>query len=415
MSARPSGHSPEIARPRRLAGGLLALAAACVVALAMAELALRLAAMAGVRLDLAQFRIQGTRCLLTYHPERGWQNPPNSTQECFGSEVRVDSHGFRGPEISTHKPRHTFRVLVLGDSFAWGWGVAENETVPHFLEDRIRGALGSEPRVEVANAGVSGYGTVQELLLLHEWGARLKPDVVVLDFYGNDCWNNVVGFEYGYPKPTFRDVLGPDASWDRRVPRGFSDGRGFYALHELPGLDHLLLYETLVSRAQGNPAVARAFSAAGLVRLEALGERPALSFPPRGVECNAVSADLVAETERLATSIGARTLVVYNPHTDMLTEDEYRAPARHDPMPRLLAERGIHPVDVFLALRDRHLTREELCQPNHGEHYSAVGNHVIAELIQDELAARGWLPASTQEARGPRSETSGSAVASAAR
>jgi lysophospholipase L1-like esterase len=70
-------------------------------------------------------------------------------------------------------------VLVLGDSFAYGVGVEDDASFSARLE-----AL--NPALEVLNAGVNGYATSHELLLLREVGLAVQPDLVLLAFFWND-------------------------------------------------------------------------------------------------------------------------------------------------------------------------------------------------------------------------------------
>ena len=97
----------------------------------------------------------------------------------FHHLVSTNALGFRSPELPPAKPSDRVRVLVLGDSFAYGVGVEDDATFAARLE-----AL--DPRLEVQNAGVNGYPPGQELLLLREVGLGVQPDVVLLAFFWND-------------------------------------------------------------------------------------------------------------------------------------------------------------------------------------------------------------------------------------
>jgi hypothetical protein len=76
------------------------------------------------------------------------------------------------------------RVLVLGDSFTFGWGVLDDEPYPQRTEQLLR-ARGLD--VEVINAGIPGYNTEQEAALLDELMPRFQPDQVVLGYVVNDA------------------------------------------------------------------------------------------------------------------------------------------------------------------------------------------------------------------------------------
>ncbi len=92
----------------------------------------------------------------------------------------TNAQGFRGRTLA---PRHgdARRVLALGDSYTFGWGVDDgSQTWPARLEAMLDG-------VEIFNAGVPGYNTIQEAHLLDELLAQGDVDVVVLAWVMNDA------------------------------------------------------------------------------------------------------------------------------------------------------------------------------------------------------------------------------------
>jgi hypothetical protein len=93
----------------------------------------------------------------------------------YTTQVTINTMGLRGPEVrAASEPR----VLLLGDSFVFGQGVEQVET----LSARLEARLGQARPVQVLNAGVSGYGPVQESLWFAELGAALQPAIVVAMF-----------------------------------------------------------------------------------------------------------------------------------------------------------------------------------------------------------------------------------------
>ena len=99
--------------------------------------------------------------------------------------MRTNAIGFRGPEIGAKRDGGPFRVLVLGDSVAFGWGVDESVTFLRRFEADWNTAHPSNP-IEVCNAGHLVYDTVQQLALLKEQGPSLAPDLVLLVYVVND-------------------------------------------------------------------------------------------------------------------------------------------------------------------------------------------------------------------------------------
>jgi hypothetical protein len=81
------------------------------------------------------------------------------------------------------KPPGVFRILGLGDSFAFGWGVEEDQTFLRVLEQRLRAA---GHNVEVLNAAVPAWHSIQSLLYLMNEGRHFEPDLVVAAFFHDD-------------------------------------------------------------------------------------------------------------------------------------------------------------------------------------------------------------------------------------
>ena len=80
-------------------------------------------------------------------------------------------------------------IVVLGDSYAMGWGVNDKETFSYLLEKKI-----NRP---VYNLGVSGYGTIRELIRFQESNLIDKVDTIIIQYCYNDYGENV-----GYKKTT---------------------------------------------------------------------------------------------------------------------------------------------------------------------------------------------------------------------
>ena len=131
----------------------------------------------------------------------GWKNIPNWRASTRGRKLSINSKGLRGREYDYTKQPGTSRILVLGDSFGWGYGVADEEVLAAVLEQQLqRDGLDWE----VLNGGVSGWGTDQEYLFLTSEGFKYAPDIVVLAFLVfNDPANNSSTVQYGLHKPVF--------------------------------------------------------------------------------------------------------------------------------------------------------------------------------------------------------------------
>ncbi len=307
---------PESPTPsRRLRAALLNLLTAALAlgfVLALAELAFglvesRAARTARPHAEMAVF----TR----YDAILGWDGVPDVRAPLLQRLVTQNARGERGPERPLPKPRGVRRVVVLGDSQAWGLGVGDDETIAAQLERRLS-AEGE--RWEAVNLGVSGYGTDQAYLkyLLH--GARHEPDVVVLVVFKNDLAENAATHVWGVDKPRFgfdgervclgnlpppkapgwpEDALGVRRSWARWLEWSctfrFVRGRAFrFRAAPRPEARDLALLRArlpcIAQQAVGAADGARVLRLL-LLRFEAhareAGARLRVLFVPRPIEC----------------------------------------------------------------------------------------------------------------------------------
>jgi lysophospholipase L1-like esterase len=117
------------------------------------------------------------------HPLLPFYHCPDKHGTYYGTEISINSFGFRDRECSLRKPENKKRVVFLGDSFTLGWGVPLDETFSKRVEKMLRD---SGISCEVINMGVGNYNTTMEVELFKWKGLRLEPDLVVLTFFVND-------------------------------------------------------------------------------------------------------------------------------------------------------------------------------------------------------------------------------------
>jgi len=106
--------------------------------------------------------------------------------------IRFNDAGFRDLEHVRQKPDDTFRIAILGDSYADALQVPIQQTFWKVIEENLsRCPELANRKIEIINFGVSGYGTAQELIMLRRYGWAYAPDLVVLLFTtGNDLRDN---------------------------------------------------------------------------------------------------------------------------------------------------------------------------------------------------------------------------------
>jgi lysophospholipase L1-like esterase len=155
----------------------------------------------------AILRFNGYGNLEIYQPDPKlyWRLKPN--QDCYTKvghqPVHINSQGTRGPEFATAKPANTLRILSLGDSRTFGWGLPDVDNYSRRLErmlqehfngkhptSNIEHPTSNEPtpnpsqegskRVEVINAGVNAWSFSQMQVFFRDVGLGWSPDFVIL-------------------------------------------------------------------------------------------------------------------------------------------------------------------------------------------------------------------------------------------
>lgn len=117
------------------------------------------------------------------NPERIFEATPNTSGKGWGTEVSINSSGFRGHDYTQEKPAGVYRVVVIGDSIAFGNNLPPESNFPAVLEQMFANA---GKHVEVLNLSLGGYDTPQEVATLEQIGLQFKPDMVVVAYCIND-------------------------------------------------------------------------------------------------------------------------------------------------------------------------------------------------------------------------------------
>jgi lysophospholipase L1-like esterase len=97
---------------------------------------------------------------------------------------RTNAHGLRERDRPVKAPG-TRRVLVIGDSYTWGYAIAEEEAYPQVAERLL--AERGRPDIEVINGGIPDYNSRQERQLLEQLLPIYQPDAVFLAYVVNDA------------------------------------------------------------------------------------------------------------------------------------------------------------------------------------------------------------------------------------
>ena len=150
---------------------------------------------AGLAASELHLRSRPAQVSLFYVPDKelGWA-PARNVSQTFtatdegGTSYRIDfktnPDGFRewgNPDANRPK------ILVVGDSFTGDPNSSNDEA--YF------GILKSSLDAEIFAVGGTGYGTLQELIMVQRYVGRIKPDILLLQFCANDFANNSIELE----------------------------------------------------------------------------------------------------------------------------------------------------------------------------------------------------------------------------
>jgi lysophospholipase L1-like esterase len=292
-------------------------------------------------------------------------------------KASINSLGLRGAEPAIPKPAGMFRILAIGDSLTFGWGVNDAETFCALVEAGLNRGQPAQ-RVDVVNGGVSGYTTRQERTLLSIFGPKLQPDLVLVGFYWNDLLMSThfgrdgregdtdVRFETASSEPLTRRELHMtgSGSWPDRLLRcsraAYVGGRG---VKRLAGLGEWNRPYTSLEDAL-------------------LAGRTSKEIEQRWTRFESE----MQRIKKLAREVGSRTGIVVLPSRQQVGSEFPHAEIQSKV--REIARRlEMFVVDPLPNLRARRDEVESLFIPYDRHHPSALGHRIIAEAILAELVS----------------------------
>ena len=108
----------------------------------------------------------------------------------------ANSRGFRDHEFSYHKEENAYRIVVIGDSVAYGHGLIMTQSFPKLLEQKLSDITKSySGKVQVISLARGGYTTAQELIVLEQEAFLYEPDLILWSYVLNDAGHAVYAHE----------------------------------------------------------------------------------------------------------------------------------------------------------------------------------------------------------------------------
>ena len=286
---------------------------------------------------------------MNYSKRFGFRYKNNSlktfSSDEFSFTARTNSIGYRTKEL-VPREQNELRVLMVGDSMFWGQGVNEDAMISSVLE---RAGL------SVYNYAVSGYNTVQELLVIEEHLDKLQADHVILGlFIANDVVPNYVSTFDG------EGNFSVDQSRCDELRTWIKDAMGFW-------------YHTALGRSLADIAWLPRLRYAFALKPEVLGETVAY----------------LSRAERYVTSRGAAFSVVIIYPRDGIDDGLQQKWSKSRDVGAALLERcaakGIATIDALQVMAGD-ADRQQYFFPRDG-HFTAAGNRVIANSVLDNIVA----------------------------
>jgi hypothetical protein len=319
----------------------------------------------------------GINGLHKYSEVYGWAPWAGARFVDNGKLTTINAKGYRGRIVAALPPRGVKRIVMLGDSVAFGLYVANEETFSYLLDARSNG-------LEVVNLAVQGYGFDQSLLKLEHEGLSYLPNVVVLNVcLDNDFADTALQvFLYSgiQPKPYYRMEGGELVLHDEHLRRSWfvrwADG--------LRRNSHLLAWMSSRTPAGKDEQEEREHWS---VRKERALQ-----------DAEGVKTLCLRLTERMreeAVQHGSAFIVVLHPDK---SHYEQRSAWGEAFLARLTLE-GIPVIDLSREYRARGMLWENIALDPIG-HLSPEGHRVAADILQAFLSQEGQ-PSLRMEVGGP--------------
>ena len=327
--------------------------------------------------------------LFTTDPRLSYRLRPGATARFktadFDTQIEINAIGVRDREVGPKRPGER-RIVVLGDSLVMAVQVPLGDTFPAQLERRLNRRAEPPDAYRVINAGVQGYGPVEEYLFHRYVTSLVDPDLVILALYvGNDALEAAASADrlgaVRHDTPSAAPAL-PDrfAQWRRRVVRRsmvlqVARLRVTSVLYRF-GWGHEIDPPLRAYLPEGSPDIARGLD---------------------------VTRDAVARLASLTSSQHARLVVLLVPARFQVDDGDFRrlrdsvAQSGKTLERDLATERfkaalnglGVPVVDALPSLRDAARQSDVFMQST--AHFTPFGHEVMAKILERYLKEAGLV------------------------
>ncbi len=164
--------------------GLVTFVITVLIAAVIVEGYVRLFVDDGMQFDLEMFKYARDVKVISPDPLIGHVHGPNRRAHLMGVDVATNSKGLRDREIPYERTPGTLRVVMLGDSGTFGWGVRPEQSYSKLLENMF---AEKGIKAETVNTGVGNFKTIQEIEYFLTEAYKYKPDFVVVSYFFNDA------------------------------------------------------------------------------------------------------------------------------------------------------------------------------------------------------------------------------------
>ncbi|HET6278584.1 MAG TPA: SGNH/GDSL hydrolase family protein [Candidatus Polarisedimenticolia bacterium] len=315
--------------------------------------------------------------LASYHPISGfcqydevlgWRLAPNRTGMFQGAGFSVlveqSEQGLRDRFYPYARDAARRRILILGDSVVWCWGVEMSDCFTELVESRL-------PETDVIAAGAPGYGTAQELLLYERELSRFRPDLTLLLFVSNDPADNLAADN----RPVFEQQDGELVLGNVPVPRRKGVAKQWLMTHStlFRQLNHATqLLRHMIKMARDGTAVERPGDYVPI----ATNDRP---------EARSMTEALLTRLQQSVAADGGRLAIVNSGDAGEEVGEWLEAFSR---------PRGIPYLDLAPGLQRGRAEGRPMTLPS-DPHYSVEAHAIVAEAILVFLRDEGLVNPAT--------------------